>query len=52
LAVFALFGWIFIFVTTDPKVILFGLLALALGIAAFLASSARIRQWPFARAER
>ena len=33
----------------ETKVILFGLLPLALGIAAFLAWSARIRQWPFAR---
>ena len=43
----ALVGWMFIFVTTDPRVILFGLLALALGVVAFLGWSARTRQWPF-----
>ena len=47
-AFIALLGWTFIFVTTDPRIILFGLLALALGVVAFLGWSARTRQWPFA----
>ena len=45
--VIAFFGWIFIFVTTDVWVIAFGLGILALGVAAFLAWSWRLRQWPF-----
>jgi amino acid transporter len=43
----AFFGWLFIFVTTDARVILFGLGILALGIVCFLAWSRRLRQWPF-----
>jgi amino acid transporter len=43
----AFFGWLFIFVTTDARVILFGLGILALGVACFLAWSRRLRQWPF-----
>ena len=43
----ALFGWLFIFVTTDIRVIAFGLGIMALGIAAFLLWSRRVRQWPF-----
>jgi amino acid transporter len=46
--VIAFFGWIFIFVTTDVWVIAFGLGILALGVAAFMAWSWRLRQWPFA----
>jgi amino acid transporter len=33
--VVALFGWIFLFATTDPFVILFGLLLLGVGLAAY-----------------
>jgi amino acid transporter len=43
----AFFGWLFIFVTTDARVILFGLGILALGVACFLGWSRRLRQWPF-----
>jgi amino acid transporter len=44
----ALVGWIFIFATTDVKVILFGLGSLALGVVAFFLWSWRLRKWPFA----
>jgi amino acid transporter len=43
----ALLGWIFIFATTPPKVIAFGLGALALGAVSFAAWSWRGRTWPF-----
>jgi amino acid transporter len=43
----ALLGWIFIFVTTPPKVIGFGLGALVLGLLAFAAWSWKGRTWPF-----
>jgi amino acid transporter len=46
----ALIGWIFIFATTDVKVILFGLGSLALGIVVFFLWSWRLRKWPFAEA--
>jgi amino acid transporter len=44
----ALVGWIFVFATTDWKVILFGLGTLALGAILFLGWSWRTRRWPFA----
>ncbi len=44
----ALVGWIFVFVTTDVRIIGFGLGILALGVAGFLIWSQRLRQWPFA----
>src|SRR4051812_10138099 len=44
----ALLGWVFIFATTPPVVIAFGLGALALGIACFGVWSWRARSWPFA----
>jgi amino acid transporter len=44
----ALVGWLFIFATTGVAVMLFGLGVLALGSAAFLLWSYRLRQWPFA----
>ena len=44
----ALVGWLFVFVTTDVRVIAFGLGFLALGVVCFLVWSRRLRQWPFA----
>ena len=46
----ALAGWVFVFATTDWKVILFGLGTLALGVVCFLAWSWRAAAWPFERA--
>ncbi|MFN2572123.1 MAG: APC family permease [Gemmatimonadales bacterium] len=43
----ALLGWIFIFATTPPLVIAFGLAALLLGVVCFGAWSWRGRTWPF-----
>ena len=43
----ALVGWIFIFVTTSPRIIALGLGTLLLGIVAFLIWSRRTKQWPF-----
>ena len=45
--VIALVGWLFIFVTTDVRVIAFGVGILALGGLCFLGWSRRLRQWPF-----
>ena len=44
----ALAGWIFVFATSDVKVILFGLGSLALGIVVFLLWSKVTKRWPFA----
>jgi amino acid transporter len=41
-ALVALFGWIFLFATTQPRVILFGIAVLALGGVAFLIWSRRV----------
>jgi amino acid transporter len=46
----ALVGWAFIYLTTDVRVILVGLGLLALGAAAFVLWSWRVRSWPFAAA--
>ncbi len=46
-ALIALFGWIFVFATTDRRVILFGVGVLALGCLTFLVWSYRANQWPF-----
>ncbi|MCC7009974.1 MAG: amino acid permease [Acidobacteria bacterium] len=46
-ALVALFGWIFVFATTDPTVIVFGLGFLVLGIVCFLGWSKHRAQWPF-----
>jgi len=46
-ALAALLGWIFVFATTQARVILFGLGVLALGGLAFLAWSRNTRRWPF-----
>ena len=43
----ALFGWIFLFSTSGPEVIAFGLGTLALGIVAYLAWARHTGQWPF-----
>jgi amino acid transporter len=45
-AVIALLGWIFVFATTQVRVILFGLGVLALGCVAFLLWSRSTRRWP------
>jgi amino acid transporter len=44
----ALLGWVFIFATTPPLVIAFGLGALLVGIGAFAVWSWRQGTWPFA----
>lgn len=46
-ALVALLGWIFVFATTQPTVILFGVGALAVGCVAFVVWSWRTRRWPF-----
>ncbi|HKA59202.1 MAG TPA: APC family permease [Gemmatimonadales bacterium] len=43
----ALLGWVFIFVTTKPNVIVFSLIALALGMLCFGVWSWRRKTWPF-----
>ena len=50
-AVLAILGWIFVFATTEPRVIVFGVGVLALGCIAFLVWSRRTHVWPFALAE-
>jgi amino acid transporter len=47
----ALFGWIFVFATTDWKIISFGLGTLVLGLLCFVLWSYQTRQWPFGRTE-
>ena len=46
-ALVALLGWIFLFATTQLRVILFGVGVLALGCVAFTAWSWRSSTWPF-----
>ena len=46
-ALVALLGWIFVFATTQVRVILFGLGVLALGCVAFLIWSWSTKRWPF-----
>lgn len=46
-AIVALVGWSFIFITTDVRVIGFGVGILALGVVCFLVWSRQTRQWPF-----
>ncbi|MFL5529143.1 MAG: APC family permease [Gemmatimonadaceae bacterium] len=50
-AVVALLGWIFVFATTQFRVIVFGIGVLALGFVAFLLWSWNTKRWPFALAE-
>jgi amino acid transporter len=47
-ALVALLGWIFVFATTDLRVILFGLGVLSMGCVAFLLWSRTTHRWPFA----
>jgi amino acid transporter len=44
----ALAGWIFVFATSDVKVILFGLGTLVAGVLVFMVWSWRAKRWPFA----
>jgi amino acid transporter len=46
----ALVGWVFVFATTQPPILLFGLGVLAVGLAGFALWSWRAGTWPFARA--
>ena len=46
-ALLALAGWLFVFVTSDPRIIGFSLLALLIGVVAFFAWSYWVRTWPF-----
>jgi APA family basic amino acid/polyamine antiporter len=46
-ALVALLGWIFVFATTQLRVILFGVGVLAIGCVAFLVWSWRTSRWPF-----
>ena len=46
-ALVALLGWIFVFATTQLRVIVFGVSVLALGCLAFLLWSWRTSRWPF-----
>jgi amino acid transporter len=43
----ALAGWSFVFATSEPRVILFGLGTLAVGLVLFVIWSWRVRRWPF-----
>lgn len=47
----ALAGWIFVFATSEAKLILFGLGSLALGVVCFLVWSKITKRWPFAERE-
>jgi amino acid transporter len=47
----ALFGWIFVFATTNWKVISFGLGTLVLGLLCFMLWSRQTQQWPFTTKE-
>jgi amino acid transporter len=46
-ALIALLGWVFVFATTQPSVILFGVGVLALGCVAFVIWSWNTKRWPF-----
>lgn len=48
--VIALVGWLFVFATTQPPILLFGLGVMAVGLAGFALWSWRSGTWPFARA--
>jgi len=40
-------GWVFLFATTQPPILLLGFVALAGGVAGFALWSWRGRTWPF-----
>jgi len=46
-SVIAFVGWAFLFATSDGKVITFGLVTLAIGVAAYFLWAKITRQWPF-----
>jgi amino acid transporter len=46
----ALVGWVFVFATTSPGILLFGLGVLAVGALGFATWSWRTGRWPFVRA--
>ena len=50
-ALIALLGWIFVFATTQVRVIAFGVGVLALGVVVFLLWSWNTKRWPFGLAE-
>ena len=47
----ALFGWVFVFETTDLSIIAFGLASIVVGLLCFLIWSRSTNQWPFSAAE-
>ena len=47
----ALFGWMFVFATTNWLIIAFGLGTLMLGVICFFLWSRHTKQWPFAEAQ-
>ncbi len=47
----ALAGWLFIYLTLPPSVIMFSLAALVVGVISFLAWSHRTSKWPFKTSE-
>ena len=47
----ALFGWVFVFATTDWSIIAFGLASILLGLVCFLIWSRSTNQWPFSATE-
>src|SRR5881398_1277253 len=50
-ALIALLGWIFVFATTQLRVIYFGVAVLGLGVLAFLLWSWNTKRWPFGMME-
>jgi hypothetical protein len=46
-ALIALLGWIFVFLTSGKQPILYSLLALVIGVFAFLLWSKLRKSWPF-----
>ena len=47
LLLLALAGWVFVFATSEWKIILFGIVTLLVGLFFFLAWSKWTRRWPF-----
>jgi amino acid transporter len=43
----AIVGWLFIYLTLDPRIILFSLVAMAIGVISFLIWSFATSRWPF-----